>query len=1057
MYFKIRLARTTRKKWTTILLLVVVGCMPFLTAYSQEIKGVVVDNNGEPLVGATVIVVDGKEKVGNLNITTSVTADGKYSIRVPNANFALEFRYIGFVTQIVPVSETKTLSRVVMQEDATTLGEVVIVAYGTQLKRNVTGSIASVNEFSAEKTQVGNVLSGLQGRVPGLTIRRNDGSPGSPPQFVIRGYQANSLRQFDDLNNVMYNPTRVSNAPLIVVDGLIVDNNDNFTLANIAPQDIKSIEVLKDAASSAMYGSRGAMGVIQITTKKGAFNSRPVVNFSSYYGFVKTPLNYRLLNSPEYAEVFREGRKNRIADINGQIAGGGLTPGQIATLQNEVTKYNDEINALNMGDSSVNWLDEVIPDNAVKSDIHLSLSGGNAKSTYYFSLGKNSEDYSIGTGNFTRYNTKLALTTQAYDWLKLSADIAVTRSTNKNFTDAMTVLNSAWVRPDTPKEPKYNADGTWGYYFGSQQHPLLVLQDNNNSAESTNTTGKFGADVNLIKGLVWTSTAIGTLSDKKTYSFYSPESYNGEYYNGEYFEHGSDGHRITANSFLNYNIDINKLNIAATLGYEYNENKQNNYVTDIYEFPTIEGLEAPANGASFGWSGYIANNNRKLDRSESYFVRTNLHYDRRYLLGLSVRRDGTSRLVKEHRYSNFPAVSAGWIISEENFMSEQTVINFMKLRSSFGITGSITGVLQTDTYDLLQSGVYYDNPALVVKNAWGNPYLQWEKTEQTDIGLDALLLNNKLDFAIDWYYKYTDGILVSEPLPSTTGGYTTRKVNSGTIRNRGFDIALNYNSSTNDFTYGAGFNVNINRSKVLALPVDEQYLDGGYYGGGNQPRPRLKVGEPLGGLYLYQALGIDENGDVIYFDKNGSGGIDANDMLIVSNLQPKFNGGLNFNVGWKDFSLLGQFAYSYGNKVYNVDEQLPRALTLSSGVMRNMPDYVLDRWTPENNNSRYPRFVVGVHGPQNEAGWNDKPSTLYLFDASYLKLGKLTLSYGLPKSLISKLTITKCLVYLSGENIWTLKNKELHIPDPEAALNSGIAQKAIPAPRNILVGIDLTF
>jgi TonB-linked SusC/RagA family outer membrane protein len=1000
----------------------------------RTIKGVIKDRDGQPLSGALIRVKDTQN-------ATVTDVNGNFEFLVDNnPDIIILFSYIGTKQQEKRIGQSNFFD-VVLEDQTEQLNEIVVVAYGTALKRNITGSVAGVSEFEAKETQVGNAISGLQGRIPGLWVRKINGAPGSDPQFVIRGYQSNST----------------SSQPLIVIDGLIIDSKDNFSLNNIAPQDIKSIEILKDAASSAIYGSRGAMGVVQITTQKGALNSKPVVRFSSYYGFVSTPLNYRLLNSQEYETIFREGRENRISEINRQIDRGGLTPGQEDNLHREITRYQNEMSALQMGASSINWLDEVIPDNAIKNDVHLSLSGGNEKSTYYFSIGRNSEDNSIGTGNFTRYNTKLAFTNQTYDWLKIRADLSVTNSATKNFTESMTVLNSAMARPDTPLEPKYNEDGTWGYYFGSQPHPLLTLKDNDNSNVSINTTGNFGADINLFKGLVWTSTLAGTISDKKQETYYSPLSYNGQWENGSYYENGARGHRITANSFFNYSIDIQKLNVVATLGYEYNENKQDGFGFYITGFPGIDGLEAPANGTAFDpW--YVANNTRKLDRSESYFLRTNLAYNKKYLFGFSIRRDGTSKLAKEHRYSDFPAVSAGWIISDEAFMADLPVINLLKLRSSYGITGSITNVAMTDTRDLLKSGSYYGYPALIGSNTWGNPYLQWETTEQTNIGIDVSLLQNKISFTADWYYKYTDGMVTSEPLPSTTGGYTSRKINSGTIRNRGLDLYLNYRSdNTQAIKYEAGINININRSKVLDLPVDEQSFSAGYYGGGNTPRPRLKIGEPLGGLQVYQALGLDENGDIIYFDKNESGSIDPGDRLVVSNLQPKFTGGLNLGISWKHISLLSHISFTYGGKVYNFDEQYPRSLTLSSGVMRNMPDYALDRWTPENKNSHYPRMIVGAHGPQDETGWNDKPSTLYLFDASFLKLGKLTLSYDLPQLWTSKINVSNCSFYISGENLLTLKNKNLNMPDPEAALDSGIAQKAIPSPRSILFGIDLTF
>lgn len=992
------------------------------------VTGLVKDKGGMPLPGVTILL-----KGTQLGGVTD--ADGNFRLTLPgNTEHVLIFSFVGMKTREIKVNDAKHLT-VVMEEDAKEMDEVVVVAYGTQLKRNVTGSIASVDDFKPQESQVGNVITGLQGRVSGLWVRKLSGDAGANPEFVIRGHQSSNL----------------SVQPLIVIDGMIVDGTSNFNLNNIAPQDIESIEVLKDAASSAMYGSRGAMGVILITTKKGKFNSKPVVNLSAYYGWASTPFNYRMLNAEEYEMVFCEGRENRIADIRSQLAAGGLSAGEQATLQEEIATWRAQMNTLNMGKQEVDWLDYVIPNSAAKSDIHLSLNGGNDKTTYYFSVGRTAEENTIGKGDYSRLNTKLALTSQVYKWLKLSADVSVTQSVKKRYTSSADVLRMGEIRPDTPEEPLYDEDGRWDWYFGYQDHPVLALTDNNNKEKIVNTTGNFGVDINLIKGLVWTSRLAGTINNRRYESFNGPKTYDGIDY---------DGHSITANSFLNYNVDIQKLNIAATLGYEYNENYSKSYVMDIGGFPDIPGLEGPANGSEYLWADWnISGNTRWTERSESYFFRANLSYNRKYLLGFSIRRDGTSKLAKENRYSNFPAVSAGWVISDEAFMSRQHVINLLKLRTSYGMTGSITNVSMADCYDRLSSDIYWGKPALSVASTLGNPDLQWEKTNQVDVGVDLALFQNRLTLIAEWYLKRTSGMMNSEPLPSSTGGYTSRKINAGTIRNSGVDLALNFQHHfTKDWGLTAGINMNINRSKVIDLPVDNWAYSSAYYGGGNTPRPRLKIGQSFGALEMYRALGLDERGDIIYDDVSGNGSIDAADKVIIDNLTPKFTGGLNLGVSWKNLSLFGQFSFTYGGKIYNLDEQLLRSTELGyDDVMKNKPDYILDRWTQENQSSRYPRFVVGAHGAQNETGWNDRPSTLYLFDASFLKLNKLTLSYNLPQNWIQKLGMTSCSVYLSGENLFTLKNKKLNVPDPEAALTSGIAQKGVPSPRSFMIGLDLTF
>lgn len=1009
------------------------------------VQGKVVDAaDKSPLPGVSVVV----KSDPTIGIVTDV--NGNFRLEIPGDTPSLTFSFVGYKTLEVPVNlqNLSAFTVVQLREDVQNLDEVVIIGYGTQFKKNLTGSVAKVSDFKAEEAQVGNAVSGLQGRVAGLWIKSTSGLVGAEPYFAIRGMQT----------------TDVSNArPLIVVDGMIVDSKDNFSMNNIAPQDIESIEVLKDAASSAMYGSRGAMGVIYITTKRGIKNRKPVVNVSAYYGIVKSQLKYRTLNNAEYEMIFREARNNRIGIIDQKINGGSLTPDQIANLQNEREIYTNQMGALVMGDSYVDWLDEIVPSSAAKSNIHVSLNGGSEKTTYYFSLGRTSEDNSVGKGNYTRLSTKLAITNQTYDWLKLSADVSLARSIKKGFSslasdsEGTAALDAAYVaRPDMPREPKYAADGSWDYYFGKQLHPLLALNDNDNRAEATNVTGSFAADVNLYKGLVWTSAFAGTLSNSRDVFYESPQSYTGKSYGGYHNESGSRGHRYTANTFLNYKVDIYDLNIAATLGYEFNENKYEGYGFMLKSFPSISALTDPANGALFDATTNKANNSRLMERSESYFFRTNIAYANKYLLSFSIRRDGTSKLAKETRYSNFPAVSVGWVASDEAFMKNQNVVNFLKLRSSYGMTGSIASVKMTDTYDCLTSTSYVGQPALTMGRTLGNPDLKWEKTQQVDIGLEVGLLDSRINITAEWYYKKTDGMLNNEVLPYTSGGFTLRRVNMGTIRNRGLDLDVNFTSDQRkEFTYGIGVNVNINRSKILDMPEDEK-LYGNYYP--QSPMPYLKVGQPLGSLKMYKAFGLDENGDVIYKDVNKSGSVGAEDMTVINNVQPDFTGGMHFELAYKGFSLFGQCAFTYGNKIYNYDDQVSRSASLDqNGVMSNMPEWVLDRWTPNDRSSRYPRFVVGAHGPQEVSGWNNYQSTIYLFDASFLRLKKLTLAYDFPKAWTSALRVGNCKLYVSAENLWTIKNKELKLDDPEVALSTGIASRTIPAPVSVMFGLDLTF
>lgn len=1002
------------------------------------------DDRKQPLEGANIAVK-------GTPVGTTTNAQGNFMIAADPGD-VLVVSSVGWITQEVKVTSAVNYS-VYLKVAVANLDQTVVVGYGTQSRRNVTGSIAKVPELKAEENITGNVFNAMQGRVAGLQVRGFDGTPGSQPNFSIRGAQTLSSSNIN---------------PLIVIDGLIVDagagiggsNSPNFNFSNINPQDIESIEVLKDASSSAIYGARGAQGVILITTKRGKANSRSTVNVNSYYGLTNTTLGFRSMNNQQYESDFKDARRNRIGDIDKLLNAGGLTPERIQVLTDERDLLDYEISSFKLGTSAglfdQDWVKKVTNKNAVTQNIQASVSGGNTNNTYYFSFGKYSEENTLGRGRYNRYSAKLALTQKVNKWFRIGGDLNVSLSESKDLTSQL--MDAIAARPDMPDSIPFNPDGTIGYWIELHTHPLAGFYQTTSHVKNWNYLGNAFGEISIMPGLTFKSTLAGVQSQMSTTGFYSPFSFSGQYNKGQYTNDGGSGLQYTFNNTLTYQLAVSSLRGDILLGQEYYQNKHTTTRFSIIGFPGSEGLWYPGNGA--GYSNSEMYGNRTIaEAGESYFFRSNLSWENKYLMSASIRRDGTSKLIGKNRYSWFPALSAGWIISDEKFFSKGAAISFLKLKSGIGLTGNIRNLGYFDFADMVNTGNYLGRPTLVLNNIRGNRDLNWERTRQLDAGIEARLLNNRLSMTLEFYDKKTDGLLTTLQIPLSSGGYSSQRGNLGTVQNRGIDLEINYRSkaTTNDeFSWNAGIALNFNRNKILYLR-DSVMGYGLFMPGG--PTPFVKTGQSVGSLRLYRSLGVDPNtGDLIYEDKNKDGKITTADQEYVPVAQPKISGGFNLGANWKGFSVSASFTFSAGNKLYNLDDQYSRSYGIDwSGVMANRPQYATDRWREPGDKSYYPRAIVGPHGAGQTEDWNTLPSTHYLFDASYLRLRNVTLSYQLNEKLLKSAGIPAIRLYTSFQNVFVIKNRNLKLADPEVGLETGIQYSFIPIPRTIAFGIDVTL
>ncbi|HEY9256681.1 SusC/RagA family TonB-linked outer membrane protein, partial [Chitinophaga sp.] len=651
-----------------------------------------------------------------------------------------------------------------------------------------------------------------------------------------------------------------------------------------------------------------------------------------------------------------------------------------------------------------------------------------------------------------RYTGRLDVTQQINDWLKVNGNINITQSVRKNMSNP--IVSAFNARPDTPEDPVLNPDGSLGYYVGQQQHPLGVMMDNNNKDKNNVYLGSLSADVKLFKDLSFRSSFNATKFNDLNNIFYPATGYLGAFNKGTFKNTGIDNFSYNFDNYFTYIKRVSHLGINATMGYTFYNNELNTFGYDLNGFPKIDGITGGGSGAAYGSSSSIGSYNTNYKEvSDAYFLRAGFDWEGKYLLNASIRRDGSSKLNADHRYNWFPSISGGWDIARENFLAGSKFINQLKIRSSYGMSGNMRAVNYYDAQNLLAATAYMGNSALQL-NTIGNPDIRWERTKQVDAGIDVTLLNNRLTFTADYYNKTTDGLMSSNNIQYIYGASTIPD-NIGTIRNKGIDLELAVSSRPGAaFSWKVETNMNVNRNMLVSLK-DSLTTYGAFVFGG--PMTKARVGQSLGSVQVYESMGVDpQTGDMIYKDQNKDGKWDANDMITIPVAIPKFTGGTNITLGYKHFTVSALFNYVVGSKVYDFYEQTLRNYDMDYyGVMPNKFDIINKRWKQKGDITDVPRAIVGQHGAGQTTDWNSRPSTQFIYDASYVRLRNLMVSYELPTVLLSKVKITRARIYASAQNVFTITNYLGF--DPEAASNTGIVSTNLPNPRAAVIGIDLSF
>ena len=1017
-------------------------------SYAQEVKvtGTVTDKEtGETLPGVTVLV----EGASNGTITD---IDGVFTLNVPSENAKLIFSFVGFTTQEIELNGRSVIN-VTMDIDIQSLEEVVVTGYGTQKKSVVTGAISSIKASDLESMPINRVEQALQGRTSGLTIAANSGQPGSSATVRVRGITS--------LNN---------NDPLWVVDGVVVDNGG---IGYLNQSDIASIEVLKDAASQAIYGARAAAGVILVTTKKGQKGSIKV-SYNGFYGSSAPARKLDLLNATEYATLRNES----------QIAAG---------------KAPQFSNPASLGEGT-DWQEAIFNSNAIKQNHEVSFSGGNDISTFYTSFGFWDQEGIVASdiSQYTRYNIRVNSTHKLTDWLTFGENIGYAReksvglgNTNSEFggplssainLDPITPLvvtgaaanGAPYTNTGIQRDANGNPYGISTIVGQEMTNPLAYIQTRKgNFGWSDNVIGNTFFEVAPIDGLKIRSNLGVKLA------FWGSESFTPVFWLNSSNMNTTNSFYRGSNKGLNYNVentvsytrDFAQHNVSVMLGQgAYMDNNTNGIGVTYRDIPATD-----FDGASMNYSipsdqitasGYEG----AQHKVSSIFARLNYNFDEKYLLTAVMRRDGSSRFGSNNKYGFFPSMSLGWVTSSESFFPKNDVVNFLKIRGGYGVVGNdnigdfayLATVGGGRNYAFGTTGAYYNG---VSPNSPSNPDLKWESTSQLNVGFEASIFHD-VTVTFDWYKKVTSDILMNPRIPAYVGAISNPAANVATMENRGVELELGYRKNIGDLYLGVNGNVSYLQNEVTDLGTGVDYLSGGQsFQASSYPITRTAVGEAINSFYGFRRLGIFQNeeevrnytnseggmiqpnakpGDFMWEDVDGDGSITEADRTFIGDPTPNWSYGLTVNLAYKGFDLVVFGQGVAGNMIF----QGLRRLDVTNA---NYQTAALGRWTGEGTSNDYPRLI-----DSDPNGNFTNPSDFYLEKGDYFRFKTVQLGYTLPTNLIAKAGIDKVRVYLMAENLLTFTKYTGYDPEIGGGVMS-IDRGIYPQARTYMLGLNFNF
>lgn len=984
--------------------------------------------NPKPLINSTLngTVLDAKTKepLAGVSIqlkgtTHAAQTDGQGRFQFVTGQkfpYNLIISYIGY--QKTELTATGSPIEVLLKEDIKALNEVVVVGYGTQSKRSVIGAVSTIKTSEIANQPSASFDQQIQGRAAGVQVGSNTGVPGDGLFFRIRGTTS----------------INASSDPLYIIDGVFVNNQSlqkittqgqaNNPLADINPSDIESISILKDAEATAIYGARAANGVVLITTKRGTYNSKPKVALNAYAGAAWAPKLWDLLTGTEHANIINEawvndGKPFATRPFRPVSEGGRGTPEEQQTYDR---------------------LNDIFRTGAIQN-YDLSVSGGNDKTRYYIGGGYAAQDATLKTNDYSRASFKLNLDQTINSFLKVGTSNTLARSSRSNARvgdgPQGGILQAALHTPTYL--PKFNTDGTYAKWAGFDNLDVLINNTDMNSV-STRYIGNVYGEADIIKGLKFRTSWSLDYNNYDEFEYWNSLTNRGSANKGLATSSISQNLIWSSEQTLTYR---NTFNQDHTLGVLLGNSVQGNTARQTFaqgtNFPS-DDLKQIASAATTTSSSNLAEN-----KLSSFFSRIDYNYAGKYFAEVSLRADGSSRFGADKKWGYFPSAGLSWRIKEEAFLRNSSTISDLKIRASIGLTGNQNGIDNYAALGLWQGGYnYLDNPGSIPVQL-ANANLGWESTRQTNLGIDLGLFKDRVGLEFNVYSKYTEDLLLNDPLAPSTGFSSITK-NTGEISNKGFELGINStNIAAGHFRWQTNLNLgrNINKIEKLPTPIDASYST-----------IRMIEGYPLYSFFVYKQLYVDpQTGDAVYEDLNGDNQITAADKQVVGSANPKLFGGINNSFSFHGIDLSVFFNFSYGNKIYNNNR-----FFLESGGTRDDRRAInknqLNRWQKPGDITDVPRLTT------QGTNYTLSPTSRFIEDGSFLRLSTVNLGYTLPKQLSRKVNASSVRIYVTGTNLalWTKYSG----PDPEINVTSnplvqGYDLGTPPVPRTIQLGLNVTL
>ncbi len=977
------------KRFLSRLFSLIVGITLFvpyqLFAQTTTVTGQIKSSDGTGIAGVSV------QEKGSKNGTATNTS-GSFSLNVTNPNATLEISSLGYASQDIPLSGRSSISVTLAPSSAKSLDQVVIVGYGSQRKKDLTGAVSVITAADISDRPIVNVGEALQGKAAGVEVTSNSGKPGAGLTIRVRGSSSISA----------------GNDPLYVVDGVPLTDISAFS-----PDDIESISILKDAASASIYGTRAANGVVVITTKKGVAG-KSKIEFSTYYGTTSATKMLSVLNAQQY-QAYANEQKNSIV------------------ITDSMVKAND-----------INWPKEVFQ-NGNQQNYQLSISGGTEKTQHYISLNYSDQTGIIKPANFNRLTGRVNLTTKANDWLTLITSTIISRSHNNDVTDNASVARGGVVLSaleTPPTVPKFNADSTIGFNaLTGWENPLGSILGSYNKNISDRLLSNVEADIKLLKGLIIRSHfGIDYANYTNTYFLDPFLTIYGRQTQGQQSQTKTNNLTWLSEQTINYTAKWGRNNFSALAGWTAQDSHTDqSLISGSFLKPQYrllpwnesylrDSIKAPGTTTIDDWALI------------SYLGRLTYDFDGKYLFQANLRSDRSSKFAPGNRVATFPSFSAGWRISRESFMQSVSTINDLKLRIGWGQNGNQEGI---GSYSYLPLSNIDPITGAVTATTIAPQSLTWETSTQTNVGIDATLLNSRLSFSGDYYVKKTKNVLINIPLPSQAG-FATAPVNAASMQNIGEEFQVSSKNIVNGpLRWNTDLNISFNQNKILSIGEGIKFMNGfgGVYARGNAIALVQNYG--LGEFYGYVADGVDPaTGHQLYLTKNKTttDNPDPSDRVLMGSAQPNFVYGLTNHLSYKNFDLTVFIQGSQGNKIFNAGRLEAEAMVNSA----NQSSAVLARWEKPGDKSDIPG--VSVDGSTN----NSLISTRFLENGSYLRFKTITLSYSINPKLLSGIGLSAITVYVSGNNLITITKYKGFDPEVNSYGNPNNSNDD----RNISLGLD---